>query len=93
MGILKCMYMSGNTKKNKIMKTNKIIKIVMERDGMSFDDAMDLYQEALEEATELVNNTEEVGYDTYMEIEEIVQDYFGLEPDYVDVLLADMKLL
>lgn len=55
-----------------------IKEILMERDGMSEEEAIELINEAKEEASNtLINNG------TFSEIEAIVEDYFGLEPDYV----------
>lgn len=50
---------------------NKIIQILMERDGMSIDDAKELFDQAREE----VYNGEDP--------EEVLSDWFGLEPDYI----------
>ena len=51
--------------------TNRLVSIMMERDGMERDDAEDLLQDAREAVEE--------GEDP----EEVLQDFFGLEPDYV----------
>lgn len=55
-----------------------IVKILMERDNMSQEDAEDLLNEAKDEAQEVLEN--DGGLD---EIEDILKDYFGLEPDYI----------
>ena len=56
--------------------TNEIVRILMRRDGMERDDAEDL----LRDARAAVEDDEDP--------EEILQDYFGLEPDYVFDLLG-----
>ena len=56
--------------------TNRLVSIMMRRDGMERDDAEDLLQDA--------RAAVEDGEDP----EEILQDYFGLEPDYVFDLLG-----
>ena len=56
--------------------TNRLVSILMRRDGMERDEAEDLLQDAREAV--------EDGEDP----EEILQDYFGLEPDYVFDLLG-----
>ena len=56
--------------------TNRLVSILMRRDGMERDDAEDLLQDA--------RAAVEDGEDP----EEILQDYFGLEPDYVFDLLG-----
>lgn len=57
---------------------NRVVKILMERDGISELEAetrLDAYREELD------------GVDDYGEAEEIIQDHLGLEMDYlVDIL-------
>ena len=57
---------------------NKIIKILMERDGMSEDEARDLFNETRDEILSLEDP---------FEADNILMEYLGLEPDYLfDVL-------
>jgi len=56
-----------------------ILRVLMRRDGMSRVDAQDLIEKAREEVEE--------GGDP----EEVCEEWFGLEPDYVMDLLAGMK--
>lgn len=56
--------------------TNRLVQILMERDDMGRDEAEDLLRDARAAVGE--------GEDP----EEILQDYFGLEPDYVFDLLG-----
>jgi hypothetical protein len=62
------------------MKT--IIEVLMERDNMSQEDAEDLLNEAKEEACNII---EEDG--SLEDIEQILMDYFSLEPDYIFELI------
>ena len=57
---------------------NKIVEILMERDGMSQEEAEALVKETRDELMML---------DDPMEADEIVEDYLGLEPDYIEYLL------
>lgn len=57
---------------------NEIIKVLMDRDWMSLDEANDLLNEAKEEVKTIL---EENG--TLEDIENVLLDYFGLEPDYI----------
>ena len=57
---------------------NRIIKILMERDGMSEQEARDLFKEARDEILML---------DNPFEAEDIMSEYLGLEPDYIEDLL------
>lgn len=57
---------------------NKIVEILMERDGMSQEDAEALVKETRDELIMLDDPTE---------ADEIVEDYLGLEPDYIEYLL------
>ena len=56
--------------------TNRLVSILMKRDGMERDEAEDLLWEAIVAVGE--------GEDP----EEILADWFGLEPDYVFDLLG-----
>lgn len=56
--------------------TNEIVRILMKRDGMERDDAEDLLRDARAAVEE--------GEDP----EEVLADFFGLEPDYVFDLLG-----
>lgn len=56
--------------------TNEIVRILMERDGMERDEAEDLLRDARAAVEE--------GEDP----EEILEDFFGLEPDYVYDLIG-----
>lgn len=50
----------------------------MERDDMSQEDAEDLLNEAKEEAQHYLDND-----GSLEDIEYVLRDYFGLEPDYI----------
>jgi len=63
------------------MKTIK--EVLMERDGMDEDDAQDLIDEAKETIEEMLNDDDV----SILELEEVVSDYFGLEPDYLFELM------
>ena len=60
----------------------RIVKILMERDKISQEEAEDLFRMAKEEALDVVNEGGNLD-----EIEEIVYDYFGLEADFVEDLI------
>ena len=57
---------------------NKIVNILMIRDNMSQEDAEELLSEARGEAEHIIDNDGSLD-----EIEDILKDYFGLEPDYM----------
>ena len=59
-----------------------IKKILMERDGMSSDDADILIQEARDDFHARLGAGE-----SYIELEDICSEWFGLEPDYIDELM------
>lgn len=57
---------------------NKIIKILMERDGISEEEARSLVKETRDEIMML---------DNPMEADNVLMEYLGLEPDYLfDIL-------
>jgi hypothetical protein len=57
---------------------NKIVEILMRRDGMSLSDAKDL----VNETRELILSSD------VMEADDIMADQLGLEPDYIMDLLG-----
>ena len=57
---------------------NKVVKILIERDNMSEEDALALVRETRDEIMLLEN---------IFEADEVLMEYLGLEPDYMfDVL-------
>lgn len=55
----------------------KIIEILMRRDGLSYEDAKETYLECREAMLEAIDNG------NFFEAEEILQYELGLEPDYI----------
>lgn len=55
----------------------KIKKVLMERDGLSEQEALDLIKEAREVFNSYVSEND------YESAENICQEFFGLEPDYL----------
>ena len=56
----------------------KIIKILMERDGLSKEEALVLIKETRDEIMML---------DNPFEADDIIQEYLGIEPDYLDDIM------
>lgn len=63
------------------MRWSKLMKVLMERDGMTREQAREEIQEAREAVYECIE------YGDYEGAEEVLSDFFGLEPDYMDDLL------
>lgn len=61
---------------------NKIIKILMRRDGMTLDEAKALVADVIDMMNDAIANGD------YDEAEMIVEDELGLEPDYIPALLG-----
>jgi hypothetical protein len=57
---------------------NKVVEILMKRDGISEDEARALVRETRDELIML---------DNPFEADEIIEDYLGLEPDYLEDIL------
>lgn len=57
------------------MTKDSVIKILMRRDGTSYD-------EALAQINECADAIRESGYDPF-EADNLIRDYLGLEPDYL----------
>jgi hypothetical protein len=64
---------------------NPIIEILMERDGLSYDEAQEVFDEAKAEADAIIDNNtgDENAMSNLLDMEDILFDYFGLEPDYL----------
>ena len=58
-----------------------IVRVLMERDGLNEDEAKALVNEAREALYEYINDGDLVG------AEDVCEEFFGLEPDYVMELL------
>lgn len=57
---------------------NRVIKILMERDGISEEEARALVKETRDEL---------IMIDNPFEADDIIADYLGLEPDYIEDIL------
>ena len=57
---------------------NKVVEILMKRDGISEDEARTLVRETRDELIML---------DNPFEADEIIENYLGLEPDYLEDIL------
>ena len=55
---------------------NRIIKILMERDGMTYEEAKEAYEDTREEMLQSIE-------DGYLDADEILADNLGLELDYI----------
>ena len=62
-------------------QNNRIINILMSRDGMTYEEAKGLFDEAQAEFYQLLDEG------AYMSADDICEEYFGLEPDYMEDLL------
>lgn len=62
-------------------KVNRIVEILMKRDGMSETDARALYKDAKRAMYECIEDGDFEG------AEDVLADYLGLEPDYIDSML------
>jgi len=62
------------------MARERIKTIIMRRDGMTSQEADDLIAEACEDFNERIENGD-------FSAEDICEEYFGLEPDYLDEFL------
>lgn len=60
----------------------ELIELIMRRDGISFNEAANIVEECQREITTAI----EWGA-SYDEVTDILADYLGLEPDYLDVLM------
>ena len=54
-----------------------IIEILMQRDGMTYDDAKEIFDDLREQALQYVEDGDLLG------LEDLLMDEVGLEPDYL----------
>lgn len=60
---------------------NELVKVLMRRDGMTKEEAMQEVEEAKEAMYEYIEDGDyESAYD-------IMEEFFGLEPDYISYLI------
>ena len=59
-----------------------IKQVLMERDGLTKDEAHNLINDARQDFHDRLANGE-----SYIELEDICNEWFGLEPDYIDELM------
>lgn len=55
---------------------NRVIEILMKRDGIEYEDARNLVKETKDE---IISNP--------IDVNEIIKDYLGLDPDYLEDIL------
>jgi len=60
---------------------NSVVKILMERDNMSYKEALEVFKDVQDQVYELLQNNQ------LDEVEEFIMDELGLEPDYIIDLL------
>ena len=65
----------------------EIIKILMQRDNISEEEARNRVDCCVAELHDMLNRTESVDFYTYDWAASIVEDWLGLEPDYLEYLL------
>ena len=58
---------------------NRVVEILVKRDGISVSEAMALVKETRDEIIML---------DNPLEADDIIQEYLGLEPDYLEDILG-----
>jgi hypothetical protein len=56
---------------------NPIIQVLMQRDEMSFEEAVEYFQDFQEEVQELI------AAGGISDLDPLLEEYFGLEPDYI----------
>ena len=64
------------------MKMERVVKLIMKRDGLSYEDAKTEVSNTVDEMYEALE-----GGDSD-QVEEILMDNLGLEPDYIPQLLG-----
>ena len=66
----------------------EIIKILMRRDGITENEARNLIEECRAAIQDAIENAGIYSsFSLYNEVIDIIEDFLGLEPDYLDYLL------
>ncbi len=60
---------------------NSLVKVLMDRDGLTKDEALVLIEEARQALQNYLMD------DDLVSAEEVCEEFFGLEPDYLDFLI------
>ena len=68
-----------------MMNQPRIVRILMERDNMTEDEAYNLYNDAHQD----FQNRLEQGA-SFFEIEDFCEEWFGLEPDYLEDMINSL---
>lgn len=63
---------------------NDIINLIARRDNISVLEATNIVSECMEEMEDAVARG------NWLEAEDILMSYLGLEPDYLDILMTEM---
>jgi hypothetical protein len=63
---------------------NDIINLIARRDNISILEATNIVSECMEEMEDAVMRG------NWLEAEDILMSYLGLEPDYLDILMTEM---
>ena len=73
------------------MPIEKVKDVLMRRDGLTEDEANDAIQLFKNDLNDLVSDDEDGSSleDAY----QLIEDHFGLEPDYLDEFLQDLLLV
>ena len=58
---------------------NKVVRILMNRDGIDYEQARNMVRETKDEIE---------CAETMQEVDDIIRDYLGLEPDYLEDILS-----
>lgn len=64
------------------MKMERVVKLIMKRDGLSYEDAKTEVSNTVDEMYEALESGDSD------QVEEILMDNLGLEPDYIPQLLG-----
>lgn len=62
----------------------EIINILMRRDGISENEAYNLLDDCMEELQDAIMQG------NYIDAEDIIASYLGLEPDYLEILINEV---
>ena len=62
----------------------KISTVLMERDSLTFEEAQDLIESTRDQILEAIDRG------SYLEVDDILMENLGLEPDFVEELLNEL---
>jgi len=64
--------------------------LLVKRDGIQFEDALEIINDVQEQINELFEVEDDAPYGLFEVIQDLIESELGLEPDYMELFLEDI---